>query len=84
MAGKTASEEALNELHQALSDVLTDSLKRKYYDQMGDEIPAPAAILNVARQFLKDNGVEASAEVITETFNLTNVLPFDNDKAVSH
>ncbi len=46
---KAASKSALEELHDTLATVLTKAL---------DGEPN-AALLNVARQFLKDNGIEA-------------------------
>jgi hypothetical protein len=46
---KKASNDAMAELHNALATVLADKL--------GEEEVQPA-MLNVARQFLKDNGIE--------------------------
>lgn len=49
-----ASTESLENLHSALADKLAESIR---------EIPTGekglAALLNVARQFVKDNGIEA-------------------------
>ena len=53
MNKKKASSEAMADLHNKLAEVLADKL--------GDEEVQPA-MLNVARQFLKDNGIENTVE----------------------
>lgn len=53
-----ATVKALGNLHARLAEVLTDSLQDQY-DADGNKLPPNAAILNVARQFLKDNKIEA-------------------------
>lgn len=49
-----ASKESLGRLHTAIADKLTDALNEMTTDTKG-----LASILNVARQFVKDNGIEA-------------------------
>tara|TARA_R100001463_G_C3419805_1_gene210138 strand:- start:171 stop:380 length:210 start_codon:yes stop_codon:yes gene_type:complete len=40
---------------------------------------ASSAELNVARQFLKDNGIDANLQNDTPLINLAKTLPFDQD-----
>lgn len=61
-----ASREALGELHGALADILTDRLRS------GE---ATASDMNVARQFLKDNGIEALIEKSDKLQGLLDSLP---------
>lgn len=72
----------LDELHKALVETLTKAVSKTWYDEeTGEEIPPPAAFLNVARQLLKDNGVQAE---ITKgsplAFLQSSVLPFEDLK----
>lgn len=50
----TASKKALEDLHNAIASKLTTSIEAM---EPGDK--GLAALLNVARQFVKDNGIEA-------------------------
>ncbi|WAW10010.1 hypothetical protein NB640_12445 [Oxalobacter vibrioformis] len=68
---KAAPKEKLGELHTALAEVLLAEIKK-------DE--TPAAILNVARQFLKDNGIEALAVPTSPLGQLATVLPFPSQE----
>lgn len=49
-----ASKESLEALHSAIADKLTDAIGKMDVGEKG-----LAALLNVARQFVKDNGIEA-------------------------
>ena len=49
-----ASKESLEALHTAIADKLTESIESMPAGEKG-----LAALLNVARQFVKDNGIEA-------------------------
>ena len=49
-----ASKDSLERLHSAIADKLTISI-----EQMDAGEKGLAALLNVARQFVKDNGIEA-------------------------
>ena len=59
--------EKLEELHDLLAETLLDRIR-------GDDV-SPAD-LNVARQFLKDNGIDAIPAKDTPMFNLALELPF--------
>jgi len=64
------NEEVLKKIHNALcSDLLTKI-------QSGE---ASSADLSVARQFLKDNGIDCAAGEGTAIHNLALSLPFDED-----
>jgi hypothetical protein len=57
-----ADEKEMAGLHGKLAGVLKEALSAEYKDpDTGLKIPPPAAILNVARQFLKDNRIEVGA-----------------------
>lgn len=79
MAG-TASKEVMERLHAALATEFENMLKEgvKVVDKDGNvlSVPAPAATLNVIRQFLKDNGIEANAAPGTPLGNIASNLPF--------
>lgn len=68
--------ELLNRLHSSLIEVLIEKIKN------GE---ASAGDLGVARQFLKDNGVDVSAKNSEPMLRLNEVLPFnpeeDSDEA---
>lgn len=66
-----ADNNTLNELHGVLAKVLLDEILNPAEDNKGR-----AAILNVARQFLKDNGVEALPGASKPLQDLAAVLPF--------
>jgi len=61
--------EKLEELHELVADTLLDKLRD------GEATPAD---LNVARQFLKDNGIDAIPAKDTPMFNLALALPFQD------
>lgn len=44
------------QLHAALMDVLIASLEPRY-DEQGNRIPVPAALVKEIREFLKDNSI---------------------------
>lgn len=70
-----ASKESLESLHSAIADKLTETIREMPAGEKG-----LAAILNVARQFVKDNGIEAIAAPGSPLGNLTKGLteyPFD-------
>lgn len=56
-----------------LFNLMAEELVRKI--AMGE---ATSADLNVARQFLKDNGIDASIEASDPLLNLAKTLPFDD------
>lgn len=71
----TADKKALEALHAALATVLTTKVK-------GDEVTA--ADLNVARQFLKDNGIGLVHRANEEELDkLREALPFKSASALA-
>lgn len=78
-----ADEKALAGLHGKLAEVLQDAISQDYgVDEEGRKVPPPAAILNVARQFLKDNKIEAVAAPGTPLHDLADLPVFDDDTVV--
>jgi hypothetical protein len=77
-----ADEKALGSLHGKLADVLREALEQDYVDDAGNKLPPPAAILNVARQFLKDNKIEAIAAEGSPLAGLADLPVFDEDENV--
>lgn len=59
----------LEELHTGVATMLLDKI------QTGE---ATAADLSVARQFLKDNGIDSVAFADSPIANLAAILPFEN------
>ena len=77
-----ASKEALETLHSAIANKLTDAI-----DSMAADTKGLAAILNVARQFVKDNGIEAVIVPGSTAGKLADKLkefPFDASSDRSH
>lgn len=64
---KRPKKDVLEDIHVALAETLLDRVKSG---------TATAADLNVARAFLKDNGVEVRAENHEPMKELTAILPF--------
>ena len=78
-----ADEKALSGLHGKLAEVLKDALSQQYVDaDSGLPIPPPAAILNVARQFLKDNKIEAIAAQGSPLHSLADLPVFEDDNVI--
>jgi ABC-type branched-subunit amino acid transport system substrate-binding protein len=77
-----ADEKALGGLHGKLAEVLKDALSQPYADDQGNPVPPPAAILNVARQFLKDNKIEAIAATGSPLADLADLPIFEDDNIV--
>lgn len=61
--------EKLEELHDLVAETLLNRIRD------GEATPAD---LNVARQFLKDNGIDAIPAKDTPMFNLALALPFQD------
>lgn len=74
MTKKRASEQALSELHAKLAEVLKEGLAFK--DEDGKPNPA---LLNVARQFLKDNKIESEAPKGSPLGDLSDLPVFEDD-----
>jgi hypothetical protein len=78
-----ADEQSLAGLHGKLAEVLKEALEQEYLDpDSGVKLPPPAAILNVARQFLKDNKIEAVSAVGSPLHNLADLPVFEDDNVV--
>lgn len=71
---KRATEDALSELHAELAGVLKKAVQ---YRDPDTNMPQ-AALLNVARQFLKDNRVEAQAVPASPLGDLAALPEFDD------
>ena len=77
-----ADEKALGSLHGKLADVLKTALDQDFTDpETGLNIP-PAALLNVARQFLKDNKIEAVAVQGSPLHDLADLPIFEDDNVL--
>ena len=74
-----ATEKALGGLHARLAEVLKEALQDKTDTETGEKLPPNAAILNVARQFLKDNKIEAMPAKGTALGDLSDLPVFDED-----
>lgn len=77
---KKATEEALEALHKALAETLAvgvKDIKRAMADPEAGEIKGAAALLNVARQYLKDNGIESLPTAGSPTKSLLDEMPFE-------
>ena len=62
-----------NQTLKDLFNLMAEELVRKI--SMGE---ATSADLSVARQFLKDNGIDSSMEASDPLLNLAKTLPFDD------
>ena len=82
MTMNKADEKALGSLHGKLAEVLKDALSQDYTDDQGNPAPPPAAILNVARQFLKDNKIEAVAAQGSPLADLADLPVFEDETVV--
>lgn len=77
-----ADEKALGGLHGKLAEVLKTALDQDFTDpETGLNIP-PAALLNVARQFLKDNKIEAMAVQGSPLHDLADLPVFEDENIV--
>jgi len=90
---RKATEDKLNDLHGALAHELTDRIKNgekkiELVDCDGEvvehvvKLPVAANTLSVARQFLKDNHIEAGPEN-KPLGDLVDSLPFDEQEDTS-
>lgn len=80
---KKADATAMDSLHGGLANVLADLLKGSVDPETGLVVPPTAAILSVARQFLKDNGVDAVVKQGSALDTLANLPVFEDDNVVS-
>lgn len=80
-----ASNDALASLHDKMAEVMADQLENGVKvltkDGQVEVIPPNAALLNVVRQFLRDNGVEVDPEQPSEPMvNLGTAMKQLNDE----
>lgn len=98
MSAERAKEEALAGLHAKLAETLTEAIEKGEPLRLpnGDALvdkegvllraPASAAILNVARQFLKDNDIktlptgQSPLERLGKAMPAGTSLPFEGDR----
>jgi len=73
-----ADKDDLEKLHASLATTLASAITQK--DENGG---LNASVLNVARQFLKDNGIQARSAPGTPLAVLKEAFPFDEGKVVS-
>jgi hypothetical protein len=72
-----ATNKELGDLHGQLAKILTEEIRKENLDKDGNKV-RNAAILNVARQFLKDNGIESLGRENENVKELEKVfLPFE-------
>jgi hypothetical protein len=62
----------LEDIHNALAANLLQRIQ---------EGTATATDLNVARQFLKDNGIDCAPDASVPMLNLAKIMPFDEEAA---
>ena len=77
-----ADEKALGGLHGKLAEVLKEALEPQFDPETGTKLPPNAAILNVARQFLKDNKIEAVAVQGSPLNDLADLPIFEDDNVL--
>lgn len=72
-----ASNKELGTLHGNLAKILSEEIQKENLDKDGNKVRS-AAILNVARQFLKDNGIESLGNEDPNIKQLEKVfMPFE-------
>lgn len=72
-----ASNKELGDLHGQLAKILVEEIKKENIDANGNKV-RNASVLNVARQFLKDNGIESLGRENENIKELEKVfLPFE-------
>lgn len=78
MSDKRATIEELNRLHAQVATTLKQALTHAYTNEDGQKVPPPSALINVAVNFLKANGItgaEITPKKITDFLDETS-LPF--------
>ena len=78
---RRASPDAMDALHRKLAEVLAEGLEgtTEIVDGKAVTLPPPASWVNVARQFLKDNGVDASVPEGSPLDKIRAALPKHDD-----
>lgn len=76
-----ADDRALGALHGELARVIKNAIGKDYTDEDNPQGVPPAALLNVARQFLKDNLIIADVAKNDDLAALADALPsFDAEE----
>jgi hypothetical protein len=75
-ASQAALDQLLSLLANALATIIKDGVKVMGKDGEELQLTAPASFFKEAREFLKDNGVEALPEAHKGIQTLAAVLPF--------
>lgn len=72
-----ANNKELGDLHGKLAKILAEEIQKENIDSNGNKV-RNASVLNVARQFLKDNGIESLGRENENIKELEKVfLPFE-------
>lgn len=72
-----AKAKEMADLHATLATILSEEIQKTQVDRDGNVVRS-ASMLNVARQFLKDNGVESIGEANADIKELKAAfLPFE-------
>ena len=72
-----ATNKELGDLHGHLAKILKEEILKEHLDKDGNKV-RNASVLNVARQFLKDNGIESLGRENENIKELEKVfLPFE-------
>ncbi len=69
-------EKELSALHALLAQTLARAIKDGVKGEDGEPVVAPASLLNVARQFLKDNNITSDFKTDQNLQSLTQTVPF--------
>lgn len=72
-----AKAKEMADLHATLATILSEEIQKTQIDKEGNVVRS-ASMLNVARQFLKDNGIESIGDANAQVKELKEAfLPFD-------
>ena len=77
---KPADRATLEDLHSKLAEafigILKDGVKVRTEDGTVESVSPPANYLNVIRQFIKDNDIQAPIVQGSQLGNIVNMLPY--------
>lgn len=82
----SGTQNELGELHGLIARILKDQIVNGgvVVTKEGESIPVPVtpAVLNVARQFLRDNNIECAGASNKDIMGLVEELPFESAESV--
>lgn len=81
MSKNATPNDEMNELHGQLAKTLKEQIQEL---SAAEDKKGLAAILNVSRQFLKDNGIESKITSDNPLGNLVKNLPFPDEQESTH